>query len=185
MGVTNLSSLRNDGQVSVNLDSRHLIFILNTGLDLSSFVRESLDREIRYHEYSKINNKDGIELESINNKQREVNEELNKTVERLATLFNRSAELEDDRAEFLFRCCKEFRDEVKSWRTANVPVNTREEGYEFHHMHLTINGVVDKHVGIFIPKELHRSIHHNSTTMKGIKKINKASLLWLCEQSII
>ena len=185
MGVTNLSSLRNDGQVSVNLDSRHLIFILNTGLDLSSFVREALDREMGYHEYSTINKKDGIEMESINNKIREVNEDLNKTVEKLATLFNRNAELEDDRAEFLFRCCKEFRDEVKSWRTTNIPLNNREEGNEFHHMHLTINGEVDKHVGIFIPKELHRSIHHNSSTGKGIKKINKAALLWLCEQSTI
>jgi hypothetical protein len=61
------------------------------------------------------------------------------------------------------------------------PFNTVFEGAQFHHLHL--NGNPD--LGIFFPSELHRSINHNSYTGKGMNEINKAALLWLCDQSEI
>lgn len=55
------------------------------------------------------------------------------------------------------------------------------EGSHFHHMYL--NG--DNEYGMFIPVSLHKSVYHNGKTGQGMKEINKAALLWLCEQSSI
>jgi hypothetical protein len=61
------------------------------------------------------------------------------------------------------------------------PINKWTANSHFHHLHLNN----DKAIGIHIPEELHGSIPHNSWTGGGMKEINKASLLWLCEQSVI
>lgn len=52
-----------------------------------------------------------------------------------------------------------------------------------HKHHLCINGFYD--LCIYIPAELHYSIRHNSVTGDGMREINKAALLWLCEQDVI
>lgn len=62
------------------------------------------------------------------------------------------------------------------------PINNPSIGDEFHHMHLKIGNEINQSIGIYIPKTLHRSIHHQGTTGKGMIEINKAALLWLCEQ---
>lgn len=62
-----------------------------------------------------------------------------------------------------------------------VPINYYCEDMDFHHMHL--NG--DPAIGIYLPREVHRSIYHDPTTGQGMKDINKAALLWLANQSII
>jgi len=185
MSSLNLSNLRNDGKVYVALDSRHLLFILNTNFDLSGFVREALDGEIEYYEWNTTNKREARELEAVRKERRDVNDELHKTVEHLANLFVRREELDDDVCEIAMKYNNEFREEVESWRSTNEPINKREDGYDFHHMHLNINGTINRKIGIYMPKELHRSIYHNSRTQKGMKKINKAALLWLCEQDTI
>ena len=70
-------------------------------------------------------------------------------------------------------------------RSKNIPFNHSQSESVFHHMHLMLPGGTHRNVGIYIPKTLHRSIPHSSITGKGMKQINKAALLWLCEQSII
>jgi len=61
------------------------------------------------------------------------------------------------------------------------PLNAEFENSHFHHMYLNASNAI----GIYIPAKLHKSIWHNGKTGENIKKINKAALLWLCEQSII
>lgn len=61
------------------------------------------------------------------------------------------------------------------------PVNAWFKGSEAHHLHL--NG--SKSIVMFIPRDLHRSIRHSGRDGKGMREINKAALLWLCEQSTI
>jgi hypothetical protein len=185
MGVTNLSSLRNDGQVSVNLDSRHLIFILNTGFDLSSFVRNALDTEIDYYEWATTNNSEARELEAVRKERRLIDYKIREAVEQISTLFNRSSELDDDICEIVNKYGKDWQAIVEKERGKREAINKRDGENEYHHMHLEINGGINQNIGIYIPKELHRSIYHNSTTGKGIREINKASLIWLCEQSEI
>jgi hypothetical protein len=61
------------------------------------------------------------------------------------------------------------------------PINSSFDNSEFHHLHL--NG--DSSLGLYIPTKLHRKIRHSDKTGKGMKTINNAALLWLCEQSQI
>lgn len=185
MSVTKLSCLRKFGNIGIDLDSKHIIFIENTGLDLSSFVREALDQEMRYYDWCISNKKLMKELVSKRDEQQSIKYEIEKAVERIVTLHNKYAELDDDLSDIIYHNNKEYREEVNSWRTTNEPVNARNEGCVYHHMHLKINGEIDKKIGIYIPSELHSSIHHNSTTGKGMKEINKAALMWLCEQEVI
>lgn len=185
MSVTNLSTLRKFGSVGVDLESRHLQFILNTGFDLSSFVRQSLDDEMKYYDWCLDNKKVSKELVTTRDELIHTEHKILEAVENISSLYVKSIELENDITEILYTHCKDWREEVNSWRTYSEPVNQRKEGQEFHHMHLTIDGEVNKKIGIYIPKELHRSIHHNSTTGKGIKKMNNVALLWLCEQAEI
>lgn len=70
-------------------------------------------------------------------------------------------------------------------RSKNIPLNHQKEGTVFHHMHLDLFGGIHRNIGIYIPYDLHRSKKHSSITGYGMKDINKAALLWLCEQSII
>ena len=62
-----------------------------------------------------------------------------------------------------------------------TPINKQFEKSHFHHLHL--NKMPD--LGVYIPDELHLSIKHNSKTWRGMDEINKAALLWLCEQAVI
>ncbi|MDD4000413.1 MAG: hypothetical protein PHX62_05940 [Bacilli bacterium] len=185
MSINNLSTLRKYGSIGIDLDSKHLQFILNTGFDLSSFVKKALDDEMEYYEWCMDNQKVTKELVTVRDELRNTEHKISEAVENLSSLYIKSIELENDITEILYSNSKEWREEINVWRSHYEPVNRREEGQEFHHMHLNINGKVDKKIGIYIPKELHRSIHHNSSTKKGIKKINKAALLWLCEQATI
>lgn len=66
-----------------------------------------------------------------------------------------------------------------------TPVNQASIGSVFHHMHLETMDGIDHEIGIYIPYDLHHSIGHSSISGKGMKEINKASLLWLCEQDTI
>lgn len=61
------------------------------------------------------------------------------------------------------------------------PVNSMFVDSEFHHMYL--NG--SKDIGIFLPHDIHRSVKHSGITQAGIREVNMAALLWLCEQSVI
>jgi hypothetical protein len=79
-------------------------------------------------------------------------------------------------------------DRLKRFRRKDFgmkPIDKPFDGSAFHHMHLEINGQIDKAIGIYIPYDLHVSIFHNNYTGQGMREINKAALLWLCEQSII
>jgi hypothetical protein len=58
------------------------------------------------------------------------------------------------------------------------PLNTRFDNSEFHHLHLNN----DSDIGIFIPKELHNSIYHNSITGQGMDEINVVALLYLISE---
>lgn len=62
-----------------------------------------------------------------------------------------------------------------------TPINSNFKSSHFHHMYL--GG--DKAIGIHIPEEIHKSRSHNGKTGEGMREINKAALLWLCEQSVI
>jgi len=61
------------------------------------------------------------------------------------------------------------------------PLNDPFPGSVFHHLHVGN----DHSTGIYIPRQLHRSVGHDSVSGRGMKDINKASLLWLCEQDKI
>jgi hypothetical protein len=58
------------------------------------------------------------------------------------------------------------------------PLNTRFDNSEFHHLHLNN----DLNIGIFIPKELHNLIFHNSITGQGMDEINVVALLYLASE---
>ena len=55
------------------------------------------------------------------------------------------------------------------------PLNEYFEGAHFHHLH--ING--NRSIGIYIPKELHRSVWHSYSDINTMNEINKLALEWL------
>lgn len=58
------------------------------------------------------------------------------------------------------------------WRGLGfIPLNEPFENCEGHHL--------NKGVGIYIPKQLHRSVHHNLWTGEGMETINKLALDYL------
>jgi hypothetical protein len=61
----------------------------------------------------------------------------------------------------------------KSWGVN--PLNEYFDGAEFHHLHL----FGDTSIGIWIPKELHKSIPHSSTTWHGMEEINDKAIKFL------
>lgn len=61
------------------------------------------------------------------------------------------------------------------------PINSYQEGMEYHHMFLND----DSDIGIWVPKPLHKLIFHNSITGHGMKDMNKAALFWLACQNTI
>jgi hypothetical protein len=63
------------------------------------------------------------------------------------------------------------------------PINQRFEGSEYHHMHLkNSKGIVDTDIGVYIPKNLHKSIYHSSRTGIGLSEINNAAFVWCFEE---
>lgn len=70
-------------------------------------------------------------------------------------------------------------------RSKIKPINQFRKDCVFHHFHFEINGVIDRNIGIYIPLPLHRSIKHSSMSGKGLREMNNAALLWLCEQAEI
>lgn len=51
---------------------------------------------------------------------------------------------------------------------------------EFHHLHLN----EDHSIGLFMPNVLHRSVRHNSKTMKGINEINELAFEWYFKEQL-
>lgn len=58
------------------------------------------------------------------------------------------------------------------------PINEYFHGSHFHHFIYTATGLRDTDLGVYIPKELHRSIWHNGNTGKGMKEINRCAIEW-------
>ena len=59
---------------------------------------------------------------------------------------------------------------------AFVPLNTRFDGCEGHH--------IDKEHVIYVPRKIHRSVRHNIWTGLGMEQINALVLKWLAESSV-
>lgn len=59
-----------------------------------------------------------------------------------------------------------------------APLNKRFEGAEYHHLHVDLEGNPNKAIGLYIPSELHKSVPHNHSTMRGMKKMNELALDW-------
>lgn len=59
-----------------------------------------------------------------------------------------------------------------------TPLNNKFDDSEFHHLHL--DGNTD--IGIYIPRELHNVIYHNSNTWQGMDEINIIALLYLAQE---
>lgn len=64
----------------------------------------------------------------------------------------------------------------RSW--GYKPLNQPFNDSEFHHLHKDLDGNEDHEIGLFIPKELHRSLYHNWKTGQGMDEINKLALEW-------
>jgi hypothetical protein len=60
------------------------------------------------------------------------------------------------------------------------PLNQSFDGAHFHHLH--INN--DHDIGIYIPKDLHMSIYHNSQTGEGMKIINNLAFNWYFKEHL-
>jgi len=58
------------------------------------------------------------------------------------------------------------------------PINNSFSGSEFHHLHVDFEGNMDREIGVYIPKELHRSVFHSYKTWQGMTEINKIALDW-------
>lgn len=58
------------------------------------------------------------------------------------------------------------------------PINKYFKGSEYHHLRYDSNGQTDEDVGIFIPKQLHRSVSHNGSNGVGMDEINKLAIEW-------
>lgn len=58
------------------------------------------------------------------------------------------------------------------------PINERFDGAEYHHLRYNANGMKDNNIGIYIPRELHRSIYHNGFTGQGMDEMNKSAMEW-------
>ncbi len=61
------------------------------------------------------------------------------------------------------------------------PINQPFAGSQYHHLHIMNNHAI----GLYIPKELHRGVYHNSDNGKGMREINNQALVWLTMQDVI
>lgn len=74
-----------------------------------------------------------------------------------------------------------LRQNQKRRELGHDPINNYFTGSEFHHLH--INN--DKSIGIYIPKDLHHSCYHESTSGNGMNEINKLAISWLLSDTIL
>lgn len=63
------------------------------------------------------------------------------------------------------------------------PINESFDGAEFHHLHRDLEGNEDHEIGLFIPKELHRSVYHNWKSWVGMEAVNELALNWYKSQN--
>lgn len=63
-------------------------------------------------------------------------------------------------------------------RLGYAPMNQWFKGSEYHHLITDLNGNTDNAIGLYIPKELHRSVWHNGKTGYNMDVINKLALEW-------
>lgn len=72
--------------------------------------------------------------------------------------------------------------ESKRRNLGHLPINSWFEGCEGHHLRYSKNpDEQDNDITLYIPRKLHRSIHHNGNTGKNMKEINVAALEWYFE----
>lgn len=84
-------------------------------------------------------------------------------------LFNLSVDISGLKSDFLKEQTTE-ENKVSEYSKSKIkPINNSKIGYEFHHMHLDINGMIDRNIGIYIPDHLHKSVKHSSITGDGMK----------------
>jgi len=64
-------------------------------------------------------------------------------------------------------------------KLGNDPINKWFRGSELHHLRYskTIQEQ-DNYITMYVPRKLHRSIHHNGITGRNMKQINLACLVW-------
>ena len=70
---------------------------------------------------------------------------------------------------------------IYNYKRKNWGYNSLNEYFpdsEYHHLHRDFEGNVDDEIGVFIPKELHRSVFHNCFTWQGMNEMNKIALEW-------
>jgi uncharacterized protein YdcH (DUF465 family) len=185
MDFNTFPNIRNDGRVYVNLESRHLLFLMNTKFDLDGFIKEALDNEIAYYEWATKNTKQARELEVLRKEKRSTRWDIIESIKNVAKLYNKYEELDEQISDLVECNCTLPCNKNERSRYKMEPINRPDGKNVFHHMYLNVNGKVNQNVGVYIPVELHTSIRHNSKSGKNMKEINKASLIWLCEQSEI
>lgn len=76
------------------------------------------------------------------------------------------------------------RNKAKRRNLGHEPLNTWFKGSEAHHLRYskTIEEQ-DNNITLYVPRKLHRSIHHNGNTGQGMKEINIACLQWYFENT--
>lgn len=192
----------------INIERFDLVELRNKKIDLPALVRGSIKKALESSPSSRDKLKSDIE-DNLNNVTEEYNKALQtrfkinaleesgeytiEIIEPLRTDNERCISAFESQIEHLkellghniFKICDSTAKPCIYGRSTNVPLNSKNFGTVFHHMHLNLRGGTHRNIGIYIPKELHRSIKHSSISGDGMKEINKASLLWLCEQSII
>lgn len=58
------------------------------------------------------------------------------------------------------------------------PINEYFKGSEYHHLRYNTNGQKDDDIGIFIPRDIHRSVPHNGVTGLGMDEMNSIAIKW-------
>ena len=71
---------------------------------------------------------------------------------------------------------------AKRRNLGHEPINMWFKGSEAHHLRYSRNiKEQDNDITLYVPRKLHRSIHHNGNTGKGMRDINIACLEWYLE----
>jgi hypothetical protein len=152
--------------------------------DLEELHRRKIEISDMFREWvQKILNETDTPLDKLQREAEDLKDSIRNQTSRLETIEDEIQKLKPEFTQKTKRQDKKY--VFKRFKHKIKPINKPTLGDEFHHMHLKIGGEKSQSIGIYIPKELHRSIHHQGTTGKGMEEINKASLLWLCEQSEI
>lgn len=76
------------------------------------------------------------------------------------------------------------RNKAKRRNLGHEPINAWFKGSEAHHLRYskTIEEQ-DNNITLYVPRKLHRSIHHNGNTGQGMREINIACLNWYFENT--